>query len=66
MKNKENQQQMRLSNFCNEFDIPKNTVLLWIHSKDFPAYKIGKCWYIDVLEYYNWRKTEHRQNYKYI
>ena len=57
--------QLRLSSFCKEFDIPKNTALLWIHSRDFPAYKIGKCWYIDLPKYYEWRELEHTKNYKY-
>ena len=57
--------QMKLTNFCMEFDIPKSTVIRLIHSKDFPAYKIGKCWYIDIDKYYKWRETEHQRNYKW-
>ena len=57
--------QMRLNTFCKEFDIPKNTVLLWVHSKNFPAYKIGKCWYVDIPKYYKWREEEHIKEYTF-
>ena len=57
--------QMRLTTFCKEFDIPKNTALQWIHSKGFPAYKMGKCWYIDLPEFFAWRDREHLKSYRY-
>lgn len=66
MSNQKEKQQMRLSTFCEEFEIPKNTVKLWIHSKDFPAYKIGKCWYVDIPQFYAWRTKQHSVSYKYI
>lgn len=56
---------LRLSSFCKEFDMPKTTALQLIHSKGFPAYKLGRCWYIDMSEFMKWRKLEHQRNYKY-
>lgn len=52
----EKKKQLKLNNFCTEFDVPRSTALLWINSKDFPAYKISGRWYIDVNGFYEWRK----------
>ena len=52
----EKKKQLKLNNFCTEFDVPRSTALLWINSKDFPAYKISGRWYIDVDGFYEWRK----------
>lgn len=58
-------QQLRLTNFCEEYDVPYQTAIQWIHSKGFPAFKQGKSWYVDIPEYLKWRKIEHQNNYKY-
>ena len=50
--------QLKLSNFCKEFDVARSTALLWIHSKGFPAYKIDGRWYIDIEEFYKWRNNK--------
>ncbi len=57
--------QIRLTRFCEEFDMPKTTVLAHIYEKHFPAYKIGKNWYVDVAEFLKWREKEHKRSYKY-
>ena len=58
-------QQMRLTTFCAEYDIPKNSALLWVHSKGFPAFKLGRQWYVDIPEYYKWREAQHKKDYRY-
>ena len=40
--------QMKLSHFCEAYDIPKSTALLWVHSADFPAYNLCGRWYVDI------------------
>lgn len=57
--------QMRLSNFCREYDIPRTNAIELIHSKGFPAYKIGGRWYVDIDKYLRWREIEHIRSYKY-
>lgn len=57
--------QMRLKTFCAEFDVPYTTAIEWVHSHGFPAYKLGKGWYIDIPDYYKWRRTMHINSYKY-
>lgn len=57
--------QMKLNNFCKDFDIPRSTAMRWIHSKSFPAYRLSGHWYIDVEEFYSWRQEEHMRCYKY-
>lgn len=57
--------QMKLPNFCKEYDIPRSTALKWVHSKGFPAYNLAGHWYVDIGEYNNWRNEEHRRSYKY-
>lgn len=57
--------QLKLKNFCEEYDIPRTTVLHWVHAKDFPAFNLSGHWYIDVEEYYKWREQEHRTSYAY-
>lgn len=49
-------QQLRLKNFCTEYDIPRTTVLELKYSKDFPLYKIGNRWYVDVQKFIKWRE----------
>ena len=53
--------QLKLNNFCNEFDIPRTTALEWIHKRDFPAYNLLGHWYVDIHEYYNWRESVKKQ-----
>lgn len=60
---KKEKKQMKLNNFCKNFDIPRSTALEWIHILDFPAYKIGGRWYVDVDSYYNWREKENEKHY---
>lgn len=57
--------QMRLCHFCEEYDIPRTTVLQWIHSKGFPAYRLSGRWYIDIKAFLEWREKEHKCSYKY-
>lgn len=57
--------QMKLTTFCDAFDVSRSTVELWIHSLGFPAYKISGHWYVDIPEYYEWREKEHKHSYKY-
>lgn len=57
--------QMKLTNFCEEFDVPRSTALKWIHANGFPAYRLSGHWYIDIDEFYLWRKEEHTRCYKY-
>ena len=58
-------QQMKLKNFCDEFDIPRTTVLKWIYDSEFPAYNLCGHWYVDMEKFYNWRQQEHLRSYKY-
>lgn len=57
--------QLKLNNFCKEYDIPRTTALQWVHSESFPAYKICGHWYVDVEEFRVWREKQHRFGYKY-
>lgn len=57
--------QMKLSTFCMEFDMPKSTAIQLIHSKGFPGYKLGKCWYVDIEKFYEWREIEHAKSYRW-
>jgi hypothetical protein len=56
---------MQLKHFREEYDIPENTVMDLIYSKGFPAYKIGRRWYVDIPAFLKWREKEHRLSYKY-
>lgn len=60
-----NKKQLKLGNFCKEFDIPKTTALGWIHSKGFPAYNLCGHWYVDLDKFYKWREQQHLKSYKY-
>lgn len=60
-----NKKQMKLTNFCKEFDVPRSTALKWVHSKGFPAFNLCGHWYVDLAAYYEWRKKQHVQSYKY-
>ncbi len=64
MENKD-KKMLRLKAFCEEYDIPYATGVQLVHSKGFPAYKIGRCWYVDIAEFMKWRTKEHRRSYKY-
>lgn len=57
--------QVDLLAFRRMYGIPENTVLRWIHSKGFPAYKLGHKWYVDIQKFEKWRETEHINSYKY-
>lgn len=52
-----NMNQMSLPTFCKSFDMPRETVLELIRgNKRFPGYKIGGRWYIDIIEFKEWRE----------
>lgn len=57
--------QMKLSNFCREYDIARTTALEWVHSKDFPAYNICGRWYVDIENFLKWREQQHKNSYEY-
>lgn len=47
--------QMRLSNFCKEYGIPRQTVIDWVYTSNFPAYKLNNTrWYVDVAKAIKW------------
>ena len=56
--------QVDLKTFREMYCIPETTILRWIHTKNFPAYKQGHKWYIDVKAYEQSRETEHPNSYK--
>lgn len=62
---KEKKKQLKLPNFCDEFDIPRTTALKWIHARDFPAYNLCGHWYVDIDAFYDWRIKQHQISYKY-
>ena len=55
--------QLKLNNFCNEFDIPRSTALEWIHKRGFPAYNLSGHWYVDIQEFYEWREAQKNEKY---
>ncbi len=57
--------QMDLRAFREVYGIPENTAREWVHSKGFPAYKLGMKWYVDIPAFEKWRKEEHQRSYKY-
>lgn len=57
--------QMRLGNFCKDFDVPYTTALEWIRCYELPSYKIGNRWCIDIPEYYKWREMMCMNNCQY-
>lgn len=57
--------QMKLANFCKEFDIARTTALKWAHSDGFPAYNLCGHWYVDMDKFYKWRDQQHKKSYKY-
>lgn len=57
--------QLKLTHFCEKFDIPRTTALQWVHSANFPAYNLHGRWYVDIEKYYKWREAEHKNFYKY-
>lgn len=57
--------QMDLKTFREVYGIAEDTVLRWVHSKHFPAYKLGHKWYVDIKKFEKWREMEHSNGYKY-
>ena len=57
--------QADLKTFRELYCIPENTVREWVHTKSFPAYKLGSKWYVDIKRFEKWRETEHANSYKY-
>ncbi len=56
---------MNLKEFREVYGIPENTVRDLIHARNFPAYKLGNRWYVDVPAFEAWREVEHKNNYTY-
>lgn len=58
---------LTVDHFCEQYDIPKVTVMKWIYNKSehFPAYKLGKHWYVDMKKFQQWRDAKHCNCYKY-
>ena len=48
--------QIKLKTFCEEYDMPRTTVMEMIHRRDFPSYKLGGRWYVDEERYLKWRE----------
>ena len=61
-----NKKQMKLNHFCQTYDIPRTTVLKWIHSENFPAYNLCGHWYVDIIKFDKWRGEQHSKSYKYV
>ncbi len=61
----ESKTQMKLNHFCELYDIPRASLMEWIHGFNFPAYKIGGRWYVDIKRYYDWRDRQHEKAYLY-
>lgn len=58
--------QLKLNNFCKEYDVPRTTVLRWISSGlNFPAYNLCGHWYVDIEAYGDWKISCHQKSYKY-
>lgn len=57
--------QMNLKTFREAYDIPEDTALRWVHSKGFPAYKLGHKWYVDIKKFEKWREKEHANSYRF-
>ena len=51
------QKQLKLSNFCEAYDIPRTTVMELIYREHLPAYKIGSRWYVDIPAFTKWREV---------
>ena len=60
-----NKQKMKLTTFCQEFDIPRSTALKWVHSQGFPAYNLCGHWYVDIAKFFEWRERQHTVSYRY-
>ncbi len=56
---------MNLKDFRAEYGIPQSTVQLWVHTKSFPAYKLGGRWYVDIPAFLKWRELESTSSYKF-
>ena len=50
--------QMKLSNFCKEYDMSRTTVLDLIYYQHMPGNKIGGRWYIDMKKFMDWRELQ--------
>lgn len=57
--------QVDLKTFRKMYGINERKVKEWVHTKNFPAYKQGGKWYVDIPAYLKWRETEHKNSYKY-
>lgn len=53
--------QMKLSNFCKKYDVPRTSIMEIIHKSDFPSYKILGRWYIDEAKYLKWRELNNKK-----
>ena len=55
--------QMKLKNFCQEYDIARTTVIEWVHSHGFPAYNLCGRWYVDIDKFLKWREKTHNKKH---
>ena len=58
--------QLKLNTFCSMFDVPRSTAILWYNTSGFPMYKISGRWFVDLEEYYVWRKEQLNRDYEDI
>ena len=58
--------QLKLNSFCEMFDVPRSTAFLWYDTSNFPMYKIGGRWFVDLEEYYEWRQEQLNRDYEDI
>ena len=65
MKSTMDVKQMSLTDFEKYYGISPRLAQQWVHSKGFPAYKLGGMWYVDIPEFLKWREKEHLVSYKY-
>lgn len=59
--------QMRLDEFMEVYGVSRKYAYKAIRRAEdpLPAYKQGKCWYVDVEAYLKWRVREHNRCFKY-
>ena len=57
--------QAKLTTFCEMYDVPRTTVLKWVHTAEFPAYNLCGHWYVDIPKFLKWREAQHMKSYKY-
>ena len=48
-----------------QVDLKTFRTMFGIPEQNFPAYKLGQKWYVDLKAFEKWRETEHANSYKY-